>query len=85
MPLTQTTVPSSLFGDLGRATRRGVRKCPKCGTVTGTRGRSCKNELCDVVYQDVVRYKKSPTESGACRIVISPQNYRVRNIRLSGN
>ena len=40
-----------LFGDLGKATRRGVRKCPKCFTINGTRGLSCKNSLCDVVFK----------------------------------
>ena len=40
-----------VFGDLGKATRRGVRKCPKCFTINGTRGLSCKNSLCDVVFK----------------------------------
>ncbi|CAG2067274.1 unnamed protein product, partial [Timema podura] len=39
----------ALLSDLGRATLRGVRKCPKCGTFNGTRGLSCKNKSCDVV------------------------------------
>jgi Putative treble-clef, zinc-finger, Zn-binding len=40
------------FTDLGRPTLRGVRKCPKCGTVNGTRGLSCKNQRCDVVFKN---------------------------------
>ncbi|XP_076468816.1 uncharacterized protein C2orf42-like isoform X2 [Babylonia areolata] len=42
----------ALFGDLGKPTLRGVRKCPKCGTYNGTRGISCKNKACDVVFKE---------------------------------
>ena len=44
----------SLLSDLGRPTRRGVRKCPRCGMLNGTRGLSCKNRSCDMVFKDVV-------------------------------
>ena len=44
----------SILSDLGRPTRRGIRKCPRCGMVNGTRGLSCKNRLCDMVFKDVV-------------------------------
>ena len=44
----------SLLSDLGRPTRRGIRKCPRCGMVNGTRGLSCKNRACDMVFKDVV-------------------------------
>lgn len=56
----------SLFADLGRPTKRGIRKCPKCGTINGTRGNSCKNKSCDVVFRDNGASKKSSTE--ACRV-----------------
>ncbi|KAL8586430.1 hypothetical protein ACOMHN_023045 [Nucella lapillus] len=42
----------ALFGDLGKPTLRGVRKCPKCGTYNGTRGISCKNKTCDAVFKE---------------------------------
>ncbi|XP_040583613.1 uncharacterized protein C2orf42 homolog [Lepeophtheirus salmonis] len=42
----------SLFGGLGKATRRGIRKCPKCNTVNGTRGLSCKNKSCEFVFKE---------------------------------
>ncbi|KAF0310324.1 uncharacterized protein FJT64_018660 [Amphibalanus amphitrite] len=42
----------SLFSDLGRATMRGVRKCPQCGTLNGTRGNACKNKNCNVKFRD---------------------------------
>lgn len=31
---------------------RGIRKCPKCGTYNGTRGLSCKNKQCDMVFKE---------------------------------
>lgn len=37
--------------DLGKPTMRGIRKCPKCGTFNGTRGLSCKNKTCDMVFK----------------------------------
>lgn len=42
----------ALFEDLGKPTLRGVRKCPKCGTYNGTRGISCKNKACDVIFKE---------------------------------
>jgi len=39
---------------LRRATRRGVRKCPQCGTINGTRGISCKNRQCDKLFETAV-------------------------------
>ena len=44
----------SILSDLGRPTRRGIRKCPRCGMVNGTRGLSCKNRVCDMMFKDVV-------------------------------
>ncbi|KAI3362108.1 hypothetical protein L3Q82_012437, partial [Scortum barcoo] len=42
-----STTPSFL-SNLGRATLRGIRKCPQCGVYNGTRGLSCKNKACGV-------------------------------------
>ncbi|CAG2101304.1 unnamed protein product, partial [Medioppia subpectinata] len=39
-----------LLTGLGRATQRGVRKCPKCHVYNGTRGTKCKNKACDHVF-----------------------------------
>ena len=55
-----------LLADLGRATLRGVRKCPKCGTFNGTRGLSCKNKACDVVFKEAGEKRKYSTD--ACRL-----------------
>ncbi|XP_057245026.1 uncharacterized protein C2orf42 homolog, partial [Malurus melanocephalus] len=43
--------PPSFLSDLGKATLRGIRKCPRCGTYNGTRGLSCKNKTCGTVFR----------------------------------
>lgn len=55
-----------LLSDLGRATLRGVRRCHKCGTYNGTRGLSCKNKACDVVFKEAGEKRKFSTD--ACRL-----------------
>ncbi|XP_054908230.1 uncharacterized protein C2orf42 homolog isoform X2 [Poeciliopsis prolifica] len=45
------TTPAFL-SNLGRATLRGIRKCPQCGVYNGTRGLSCKNKACGVTLRD---------------------------------
>ncbi|XP_063864561.1 uncharacterized protein C2orf42-like isoform X2 [Scylla paramamosain] len=69
---------ANFLTDLGRATMRGVRKCPKCGTLNGTRGFSCKNKSCDVIFKEAGEKKKHSTE--ACRITAGAdtQIYSVR-------
>ncbi|PSN50562.1 Uncharacterized protein C0J52_03519 [Blattella germanica] len=57
----------ALLSDLGRATLRGVRKCPKCGTYNGTRGLICKNRACDVVFKEGGEKRKLSTE--ACKLI----------------
>ncbi|XP_034402200.1 uncharacterized protein C2orf42 homolog isoform X2 [Cyclopterus lumpus] len=42
-----STTPAFL-SNLGRATLRGIRKCPQCGVYNGTRGLSCKNKVCGI-------------------------------------
>ncbi|XP_022252905.1 uncharacterized protein C2orf42-like isoform X1 [Limulus polyphemus] len=69
----------TLFGDLGKPTLRGIRKCPKCGTYNGTRRLTCKNKTCDVVYRDSGEHKKS-SRPDAVRIITgsTDQLYSVR-------
>lgn len=43
----KSTTPAFL-SNLGRATLRGIRRCPQCGVYNGTRGLSCKNKACGV-------------------------------------
>ncbi|XP_012521860.1 uncharacterized protein C2orf42 homolog [Monomorium pharaonis] len=67
-----------LLSDLGKATLRGVRKCPKCGTYNGSRGLCCKNKYCDAVFKEPGEKRKLSTE--ACKLITgSPaQVYSVR-------
>ncbi|XP_074545834.1 uncharacterized protein C2orf42 homolog isoform X2 [Halichoeres trimaculatus] len=44
---TTSNTPAFL-SNLGRATLRGIRKCPQCGVYNGTRGLSCKNKACGI-------------------------------------
>ncbi|KAH3856108.1 uncharacterized protein C2orf42-like [Dreissena polymorpha] len=69
----------SLFEDLGKATLRGVRKCPKCGTYNGTRGISCKNKQCDVVFKE--KEKKKGGTIDAVKIVTG-STVQVFSVRL---
>ncbi|XP_035721986.1 uncharacterized protein C2orf42 homolog isoform X3 [Vespa mandarinia] len=56
-----------LLSDLGKATLRGVRKCPKCGTYNGSRGLCCKNKYCDAVFKEPGEKRKLSTE--ACKLI----------------
>lgn len=52
-----------LFSDLGKATKRGIRKCYKCGEINGTRGYACKNKQCDVIFKEYTDRRKLNLES----------------------
>ncbi|XP_075223378.1 uncharacterized protein C2orf42 [Lycorma delicatula] len=68
----------ALLADLGKSTLRGVKKCPKCGTYNGTRGLSCKNKACDVVFKEAGEKRKQTTE--VCKLITgnSTQIFSVR-------
>ncbi|XP_027602486.1 uncharacterized protein C2orf42 homolog isoform X2 [Pipra filicauda] len=76
-PPSRPKAPSFL-SDLGKATLRGIRKCPRCGTYNGTRGLSCKNQRCGTVFRPGARRPPGP---GAVRVLTgSPaQLYSVRH------
>lgn len=57
-----------LFEDFGKLILRGVRKCLKCGIYNGTRGISCKNKVCDVVFKE--REKKKGYSVDVVKIMI---------------
>ncbi len=57
----------TMLTDLGKATMRGIRKCPKCGVMNGTRGINCKNKACDMVFKE--REKKKGHSSDAVKIM----------------
>ncbi|CAH1258071.1 C2orf42 [Branchiostoma lanceolatum] len=78
MATTQERI-KSLFADLGKPTLRGVKKCPKCGTLNGTRGLSCKNKECNTVFRDKVR--KAGHSADAVRI-ITGSTVQVFSVRL---
>ncbi|XP_064494083.1 uncharacterized protein C2orf42 homolog isoform X2 [Pseudopipra pipra] len=82
-PPSRPKAPSFL-SDLGKATLRGIRKCPRCGTYNGTRGLSCKNQRCGTVFRPGARRPPGPgtgTDPGAVRVLTgSPaQLYSVRH------
>ncbi|CAG05248.1 unnamed protein product, partial [Tetraodon nigroviridis] len=64
---TASTTPDFL-SDLGRATLRGIRKCPQCGIYNGTRGLSCKNKACGIKLRNAapgcLSRKNCPVEVG---------------------
>jgi hypothetical protein len=69
----------SLLGDLGKPTLRGVRRCPKCNTLNGTRGISCKNKACDMVFKE--KDKKKGHSAEAVKI-ITGSTVQVYSVRL---
>ena len=70
----------ALFGDLGKPTMRGIRKCPQCGTMNGTRGSKCKNKLCNAVFKEIERKSRPIYNADAIKIVTgsSVQLFSVR-------
>ncbi|XP_074419894.1 uncharacterized protein C2orf42 homolog [Larus michahellis] len=54
----RTKVPSFL-SDLGKATLRGIWKCPRCGTYNGTRGLIRKNKTCGTIFRYGTRKQPS--------------------------
>lgn len=78
-PTLGTGKRKSLFGDLGKPTLRGIRKCPKCGTFNGTRGISCKNKQCDVVFKERERKKGHSAEAVK---IITGSTFQLYSVRL---
>ncbi|KAJ7425321.1 hypothetical protein WISP_23994 [Willisornis vidua] len=68
----------SFLSDLGKATLRGIRRCPHCGTYNGTRGLSCKNKTCGTVFRPGAR---RPPGADAVRVLTGSraQVYSVRH------
>uniref|UniRef100_A0A1A7WW61 Chromosome 2 open reading frame 42 n=2 Tax=Iconisemion striatum TaxID=60296 RepID=A0A1A7WW61_9TELE len=64
---TTPTTPTFL-SNLGRATLRGIRKCPQCGVYNGTRGLSCKNKACGVSLRSAPSVGRS-SKKGAVEVV----------------
>ncbi|KAM7368694.1 hypothetical protein PAMP_013006 [Pampus punctatissimus] len=64
---TTPTTPSFL-SNLGRATLRGIRKCPQCGVYNGTRGLSCKNKACGISLRNASAGGRN-SKKGAVEVV----------------
>ncbi|XP_069475018.1 uncharacterized protein C2orf42 homolog isoform X2 [Ambystoma mexicanum] len=69
---------AAFLSDLGKATLRGIRKCPQCGTFNGTRGLSCKNKTCGAIFRCGIR---KPPNMDAVR-VITGSEMQVFSVRL---
>ena len=56
---------SHFFKDLGKATFRGIKKCPNCNTINGLRVTVCKNKECNHNFQPYCqKLSKSKLKSG---------------------
>lgn len=69
---------------LGKPTRRGVKKCPRCATYNGTRGLVCKNKQCAIslkASEDLADFDAVQLVTGTVRQVYS---VRVKEGVLSG-
>ncbi|XP_058633542.1 uncharacterized protein C2orf42 homolog isoform X2 [Onychostoma macrolepis] len=58
----------AFLSNLGKATLRGIRKCPQCGVYNGTRGLSCKNKACGTIFRDG-EHGTGHLKKGACEVV----------------
>ncbi len=58
----------AFLSNLGKATLRGIRKCPQCGVYNGTRGLSCKNKACGTIFRDG-EHGTGRLKKGACEVV----------------
>lgn len=78
--MSATDIKKNLLEGLGKATLRGVRKCPKCGIFNGTRGVSCKNKQCDAVFKEADQKIKKSVGADAIKVVTesTDQLYSVR-------
>nr|XP_046231243.1 uncharacterized protein C2orf42 homolog isoform X2 [Scatophagus argus] len=54
-----TATTPAFLSNLGRATLRGIRKCPQCGIYNGTRGLSCKNKACGIPLRNATAVSRS--------------------------
>ncbi|KAM6331305.1 uncharacterized protein C2orf42-like [Alca torda] len=72
----RTKVPSFL-SDLGKATLRGIRKCPRCGTYNSTRGLIRKSKTCGTVF----RYGTRKQPSVDAVKIITGSDFQIYSVR----
>ncbi|XP_028318618.1 uncharacterized protein C2orf42 homolog isoform X2 [Gouania willdenowi] len=65
----------SFLSNLGRATLRGIRRCPQCGVFNGTRSLSCKNKACGVSLRNAAVTGRSGRRNGvqAVRVILDSE------------
>ncbi|KAM9794260.1 uncharacterized protein C2orf42 homolog isoform X1 [Syngnathus typhle] len=70
-----SAVTPAFLSNLGRATLRGIRKCPRCGVYNGTRGLSCKNKLCGISLRNATSGNRGSRKGGveAVRVIIDSE------------
>lgn len=77
-----TEKPKIAFEDLGKATMRGIRKCPKCGTLNGTRGLACKNKTCRMLFK-LPKEKVAPDPEIDAAKIISNTDLQIYTVKFA--
>lgn len=78
VPLDNHKKTRKLLSDLGKPTKRGIKKCPNCGIYNGTRGVMCKNKKCNVVFKEASEKRKINLEAVKLITATSRKVYSVR-------
>lgn len=79
LPLESVKKSRAVFSDLGKATKRGIKKCHNCGMYNGTRGIMCKNKQCNMVFKDGSEKRKPNLEAIK---LISSATRKVYSVRV---
>ncbi|KAK4875196.1 hypothetical protein RN001_011618 [Aquatica leii] len=67
--------------DLGKPTKRGIKKCYKCGSYNGTRGVMCKNKQCGAIFKGCGEKERSNLDAIK---LISGTSRQVFSVRVRG-
>ncbi|KAG5899286.1 hypothetical protein JTB14_012287 [Gonioctena quinquepunctata] len=67
-----------IFHGLGKSTKRGIKKCSKCGIYNGTRSAMCKNKECGVILKDSEEKLKVDVDAVKLLTGTEKQLYSVR-------
>lgn len=75
---TDIGVTQKILSGLGKATKRGIRKCSNCGIYNGSRSTMCKNNECGIILKD--HEEKSKVDLDAVKLFTSTEKqvYSVR-------
>ncbi|KAF5285689.1 hypothetical protein FQR65_LT13074 [Abscondita terminalis] len=72
---------SKVLLDLGKPTKRGIKKCYKCGSYNGTRGLMCKNKQCGAIFKGCGEKERSSLDAIK---LISGTSRQVFSVRVRG-